>query len=55
MAGAYEKSEDLFLLMTIINDCFVEEQRDTLAIFFEHGLLGLNGYIDDNLLQDCFA
>jgi len=41
--------------MTIINDCFVEEQRDTLANFFEHGLLGLNGYIDDNLLQDCFA
>ena len=38
--------------MTIINDCFVEEQRDTLAIFFEHGLLGLNGYIDDNLLHD---
>ena len=41
--------------MTIMDDCFVEEQRDTLANFFEHGLLGLNGFIDDNLLQDCFA
>jgi len=37
--------------MTIMDDCFVEEQRDTLANFFEHGLLGLNGYIDDNLLH----